>query len=38
MVRLGRYAIVAALLASPAAAQLRIVAAENFYGDVALML
>ena len=38
MVRLGRYAIVAALLASPAAAQLRIVAAENFYGDVAQQL
>jgi zinc/manganese transport system substrate-binding protein len=38
MLRLGPCVIVAALLAGPALAQLRIVAAENFYGDVARQL
>ena len=38
MVRLGVYAIIAALLANPAAAQPSIIAAENFYGDVAQQL
>jgi len=37
-VRLGVYAIIAALLANPAAAQPSIIAAENFYGDVAQQL
>ena len=36
--RLGLYTMIAALLATPSLAQLRIVAAENFYGDVAQQL
>ena len=38
MPRFGLYAMIAALLAGPAAAEIRIVAAENFYGDVAQQL
>jgi zinc/manganese transport system substrate-binding protein len=38
LVRLGLYTVIAALLATPSLAQFRIVAAENFYGDVAQQL